>query len=242
VAGYGPDEAPAVNGLAHAAVLVAGAQAPATARLWLRHARAGVPACVLAPDAALVGALAREGVDARSVLVCGADDAPAALASWLVAALPGQADALAACFACCRRARALAAVSEAARNNALVGALWFLGEADLPVMLANELALMLKLADVCEVPKGPARVAEGALVAASSLVLRAAARAAHARTRLPGALVDPVVAAVGTYAVGRALLARYEGFSPLVPPRREALVLSVEKVDDAPGAPTKGAS
>ena len=116
VAGYGPRGGmPAVNGLSDAAVVLAGPSAVSAAALWRAYGAAGVPCCVLAGPAA-ARAAAEAGVRGGNVLACDAAGVAEGLGSWLVGALPERASALGAGFACCRRARALLAAREAARD------------------------------------------------------------------------------------------------------------------------------
>ena len=231
VAGYGPRGGmPAVNGLSDAAVVLAGPSAVSAAALWRAYGAAGVPCCVLAGPAA-ARAAAEAGVRGGDVLACDAAGVAEGLGSWLVGALPERASALGAGFACCRRARALLAAREAARGNALVGALPAFDGADLPVMLAAEVAMLWRIAGAYGLPLDVSRAAELAAVAASSFGLRGVSRAAVRALPLPAFAVRAGVAAAGTYAMGRALMALYERMGELDgPPPRSVEPLSVETV------------
>lgn len=236
VAAFGaPDGAyPAVNTLSDAAVILAGSRFDLTAELYRAHHAAGVPCCVVvtsdggARDAAR---LAESGVSVCHLLPGDPSNVAAVLGGWLVEALPSLGPALGASFPCCRHARALCVTGEAARNNALVGALPFLNAADMPAMMATELAMALKLADTYGLELNEARLPEAACVAASSLGLRALARLAARRVPLPSVVLNTGVAALGTYAVGRALMAYYEHLSAAgAQEPRPAQIVTIEPV------------
>ncbi len=229
VAGFGARRGtPAVNCLADAAAVLAGSDGARAAALARAYAAAGVPCCVLVPAEAgpdVLATLLGAADDGAAVLVCDAAGAPRALGDWLVAALPDAGGALAAGFPCCRAARGRALAREAARGNALIAALPLFDGADLPAMLAAEVAMMLKMADAYGLPLDWSRLGEGAAIAAASFALRGCSRAACRALPLPAPLVRAGVAAAGTYALGRALMASFEaraawrdaGSLPVVP-------------------------
>ena len=180
------------------------------AELARSYRGAGVPCCVLVSDRDGAAFVAAEGIPAADVVCCDAPGVADALGGWLVGSLPDLAEALGASFACCRRAEAHRVVLEAARNNALVGSLAFLKEADMPVMMATEIAMMYKVAHTYGLPLDAARLKEVGAIVASSFALRGAARAAVRLLPLPAFLVKAAVAAAGTYGVGRGLVAYYD--------------------------------
>ena len=234
---------PSVNTLSDAAVLLAGSRPDLTGELYRAHAETGVPCCVLAwPDggAGGVSALLAAGVPAMCLLPGDVSRVAEALGSWLVRALPDLSPALGASFPCCRRARALVVAGEAARNNALVGALPFFDGADMPAMMATEVAMVFKLAETYGLELDAARVPEVACVAASSFGLRGLARIAVKRLPFPAVLVKTGIAALGTYVVGRALVTHYERLSLAgAAEPRPVQIVSVEPVprDEAPTDP-----
>lgn len=211
IAGFGGTALPPVNSLSDAAVILAAGRDPLAAELARSYRSAGVACCVLTADPNSASYLSSEGVAASDVLCCDAAGAADVLGAWLVGALPDLSDALGAAFACCRRAQAQAVVLEATRNNALVGSLAFLKEADMPVMMATEIAMMYKVAHTYDLPLDASRLKEVAAIVASSLGLRSVARAAVRLVPLPAFVVKAAVAAAGTYGVGRALVAYYDG-------------------------------
>lgn len=211
IAGFGDAAAlPPVNGLSDAAVVLASGRDALAAELARSYRGAGVSCCVLVPDRDEAAFVAAEGVSAADVLCCDASGVADALGGWLVGSLPDLAEALGASFACCRRAEAHRVVLEAARNNALVGSLAFLKEADMPVMMATEIAMMYKVAHTYGLSLDAARLKEVGAIVASSFALRGAARAAVRLLPLPAFLVKAAVAAAGTYGVGRGLVAYYD--------------------------------
>lgn len=219
IAGFGDAQAlPSVNGLSDAAVVTAGPHAALAGELYRSYRAAGVPCCVVLSNREGAAACARCGVEAADVLACGPADVESLLGSWLVSALPDLSAALGACFPCCRRAQARTVVLEATRNNALVGALAFLKEADMPVMMATEIAMVYKMAQTYDLPLDAGRFKEIAAVVASSFGLRGVARLAVKVFPLPSFLVKSVVAGAGTFAVGKALMAYYDSLSALPSP------------------------
>ncbi len=203
---------PPRNALCDAAVVVAGPDARPAAAVYGAYVEAGVPCCVVAPAAlgeAAVPSLMDAGVEASHLVVCRAEDAAEAVGVWLVGTLEDRASSLSAGFACCRRARALLVSREAVRNNVMIG-LVPLGGADFPAMLAAEVAMMLKMADSYGLPLDWSRLKEAAAIAVSSVGLRGLSRFLSSRLPLPARLVGAAVAGLGTYAMGRALIAYYE--------------------------------
>ncbi len=203
---------PARNALCDAAVVVAGICARPALGTYRSYAEAGLSCCFVAPASLgeeAILALVDGGVDSSDLVVCRSEGAAEAVGLWLVSALEGRAPALSAGFACCRRARALVVAREAVRDNVMVG-LVPLGGADFPAMLAAEVAMMLKMADSYGLPLDWSRLGEASAILASSYGLRGISRALSSRLPLPGRLVGAAVAGLGTYAMGRALMAYYE--------------------------------
>lgn len=232
IAGFGGGSLPPVNSLSDAAVVVAGGEPALAAELCRSYAAAGVPCCTLVPARSAAEALEERGVAGARVLAGGPETVAEALGAWLVETLPPFAASLGACFPCCRAARAQTVVLEAARNNALVGALAFLKEADMPVMMATEIAMMYKMADAYDLPLDGSRLKEVAAIVASSFGLRGIARLAVRALPLPAFLVKSGVAAAGTYAAGRALKAYYESLTA------EPAPVAVEPVAEPEAAAT----
>ena len=213
IAGFGGTSLPPVNGLSDAAVVLGGRETALAAELCRSYESAGVRCCVVVATKALADDLAREGVSTATVLTCTASTVADQLGTWLVRTLPSFSASLGACFPCCRSAQAQVVLLEATRNNALVGALAFLKEADMPVMMATEIAMMYKMADAYDLPLDAARLKEVAAIVASSFGLRGIARLAVRALPLPAFLIKSGVAAAGTYAAGRALKAYYEALT-----------------------------
>lgn|GEM_PF-2080918 len=248
VAGFGPERGlPPTNTLSDAAVVVSGSSADLAASLYAAHAAAGIACCVVVwqdggPEG--VSRLVDTGVPVEALLPGDAQRVGDFLGSWLVRTLPDLAAVLGAGFVCCRRAQALAVAGEAARNNALVGALPVLDGADMPAMMATEVAMVFKLAETYGLELDKARAAEAACVALSSFGLRGVARAAVRSLPFPAFLVKTAVAAAGTYALGRVLMAYYDYLLQTREPEpRPAHVISVEPVprDGADSQDTVGA-
>lgn len=229
VVGYGAHGAlPAVNALSDAAVVLAQPGDALGAELVRSYRAAGVACCMVVEDGG-DGCHELDDDLVADVLACTPESLADALGGWLVAALPELAVALGEAFACCRRAQARALALEAARNNALVGSLAFLKDADMPVMMATEIAMMYKMAGTYGLPLDAARLKEVAAVVASSFALRGTARAAVRLLPLPAFLVKAAVAGVGTYAVGQGLMAYYDALAAPASPV-EAEMIAVEPV------------
>lgn len=228
VVGYGAHDAlPAVNALSDAAVVLAQPGDTLGAELVRSYRAAGVACCMVVEDC---GDGCYEPNDlVADVLACAPESLADMLGGWLVATLPELAVALGEAFACCRRARARTLALEAARNNALVGSLAFLKDADMPVMMATEIAMMYKMAGTYGLPLDAARLKEVAAVVVSSFALRGTARAAVRLLPLPTFLVKAAVAGVGTYALGQGLMAYYDALATPASPV-EAEMVAVEPV------------
>ena len=94
--------------------------------------------------------------------------------------------------------------------------------------------MVFKLAAAYGLPLDAARLREVAGVAASAFALRGCARQALRLLPLPACAVKAAVAAGGTYAVGRALMALYDREAPGAP----AAPVRVEPLSSEPvGAP-----
>ena len=134
----------------------------------------------------------------------------ARLAAWILERSDKEA-AFAANFSFMRQAAAGQAIVSSSLANAATGALVFIPGADLPVMTATQLGMMVQLATMYGKPLRAERGYEAAGVVAGALVLRTLARQLVKRVPGPaGILVRAAVGGVGTYAMGEALRRVYE--------------------------------
>jgi uncharacterized protein (DUF697 family) len=132
------------------------------------------------------------------------------LGSWMAERLASRRLALAHNFAFVRRAVAEDAVRTTAWQNALVGTVTPIPGADMPIMTANQIKMLLQIAAAYGEPLGAERVKELAAVVAGGYVFRAIARQALAIVPVLGWAVKGGVAYTGTIAMGRAAIAYFE--------------------------------
>ncbi len=131
------------------------------------------------------------------------------LARWILDRTE-KGTAFAANFPFMRIAAANRAITSCALTNMATGALVFIPGADMPVMLAAQMGMLVELAGIFGKPIKPERGYEAAALVASSFVLRGISRALVRQTPHVAFLVKALVAGAGTYAVGKGLVAVYE--------------------------------
>lgn len=102
--------------------------------------------------------------------------------------------------------------SAARRNGVLAAATWIPG-ADLPILLLNELRLVLRLAQAHGLETGRDRLAELGATVGAGLGLRALARELRDRVPVPGLALKGAVAYGGTWTLGVAAQVRFEAVS-----------------------------
>lgn len=208
-------ELPVVHAMAHAAVLICGADTCAIADLYRAYTTRRVPCLVVL---GLEGASERAGqlmareVQACDMVACDADSVAGVLGEWLLESLPDLEMPLGVSLSCCQDAQAGRVVGEAVRNNALVGALTFLKGADTPAMLACEVAMLFKLAGVYGVGLGRDRAVEVAVLVAYSLACKQVAGLVL-RAPLPACVVKSAVAALATWLCGEFARQRMSGLA-----------------------------
>ncbi|MCF2620794.1 hypothetical protein [Collinsella tanakaei] len=131
------------------------------------------------------------------------------LARWILERTEKQ-TAFASNFPFMRIAAANRIITSCAMANMATGALVFIPGADYPVMALAQIGMLLDLAAVFGKPLRMERGYEIAAVLAGGLALRAAARAATQAAPRLGFAVKALVAAGGTFGMGRALMFAYE--------------------------------
>lgn len=109
-----------------------------------------------------------------------------------------------------RRAVANRIVTATAAENAVVGTLFFLPAADTPVMTANQVKMILKIAVVYGQSVGLERLKELMVVFGSAIVFRAAARNLAAFIPVLGWAVKGGVAYAGSVALGKTAIKYFE--------------------------------
>lgn len=169
----------------------------------------GAPVCVLAESAVEVPFVAENtpmlGVVAATDKVYLLET----LARWILDRTD-KSTAFASNFPFMRIAAANRVITSCALTNMATGALVFIPGADYPVMAMAQIGMVMQLAGIFGKPIGAERVYEVVGVLLSGLTFRAIARTLLKQTPHIGFLVKALSAGVGTYAMGRGLIAVYE--------------------------------
>lgn len=134
----------------------------------------------------------------------------AKLAAWLADELASKRLALAHNFAFVRRAVAEEAVRATAWQNGLVGAVAIIPGADMPIMTANQVKMLMQIAAAFGQKLGPERVKELVAIVGGAFVLRTVARQALGFIPVLGWAVKGGIGYGGTVAMGMAAIAYFE--------------------------------
>lgn len=153
------------------------------------------------------------------------------LAGWLADRIHGKRLALAANFEFLRRAVAVEYVKSTAFQNAVVGAVFIIPGADLPIMTANQAKMVLQIAAAYGQPLGTDRIKELAAVVGGGFAFRAIAR--QLLDFIPGIgwAIKGAIGYSGTLAVGYAAIEYFQSgadLSGLADTLREARDKAVE--------------
>lgn len=131
------------------------------------------------------------------------------LADRFIAAFPDLRVRLGRQFPVLRAEAASREIHATAQQNAVVGAMPVPG-ADLPVMTANQVKLVLRLATIHDQHLGPERLAEVLATVGGGVALRAAARQLAKFVPGPGWLLGGAMGYSGTLAMGKAAQAYFQ--------------------------------
>lgn len=131
------------------------------------------------------------------------------LARWILDRTEKGA-AFAANFPFMRIAAANRAITSCALANMATGAFVFIPGADLPVMLAAQVGMLVELAGIFGKPLKAERGYEVAGLVSASFLLRALSRSIVRETPHVAFLTKALIAGAGTYAMGKGLVALYE--------------------------------
>ena len=131
------------------------------------------------------------------------------LARWILDRTE-KGTAFAANFPFMRIAAANRAITSCAIANMATGALVFIPGADLPVMLAAQVGMLVELAGIFGKPIKAERGSEVAGLIGASFLLRTLSRAVVRETPHVAFLTKALIAGAGTYAMGKGLVALYE--------------------------------
>jgi uncharacterized protein (DUF697 family) len=108
-----------------------------------------------------------------------------------------------------------------ARQNALVGAIPVPG-ADMPIMTANQVKMVLRLAAIYDQPMTAERLKEVLAVVGGGFALRTAARQVAKFIPGPGWIVGGALGYAGTFAMGKAAIEYFRRTTELPAPRPQA--------------------
>ncbi len=216
---------PKKNGSAGVAIVVAGSDDLSSGDLGARLDkinRAGVPAVVVLTQAPGVEvSFPSAGIAPRRVvgMAPGGVVPEDVLAEAVVNAMGDGAVPLASRLPVLRQETCRQLIRKTARQNAVVGALFFLPGSDMPVMTLNEAKMVMKIAAAHSEPVGTERLLELLGVAGTGFGLRAAARQALDFMPGPGWIVKSGIAYSGTRALGEAAQAYFNGPVRVTPSR-----------------------
>jgi uncharacterized protein (DUF697 family) len=174
------------------------------------------------------------GVGPKHVVGIAPDGKPPAdvLAEAVVEAVGDNAVALASGLPALREAACSRLISRTARQNGIIGVLFIIPGADMPVMTLNQLRMLLKMAAAHGEPVGTERALELLSVVAGGLGFRTLARQAVGLLPGPGWAVKGGIGYSGTVAMGRAAKAYFDGEVRVTPSR---LAVMAEKVKSLRG-------
>ena len=132
------------------------------------------------------------------------------LGAWVVANAPAKRLSFAECFEFIRHPLALELARENAVQNGAIGLVFFIPGADMPVITANQVKMVLQIGALYGYAPGKERLREVAAVIASGFGLRGIAR--KLASAIPGLswAIKPTVAATGTMGLAQAAIAYFE--------------------------------
>lgn len=143
------------------------------------------------------------------------EEAVARLGLWIADNVGSKRLALAHNFAFMRRAVAEDAMKTTALQNGLIGAVTPIPGADMPIMSANQVKMLLQIAAAYGQPLGVERIRELAAVLAGGYLLRTIARQALVVVPVLGWAIKGGIGYTGTIAMGRAAVSYFENGADL---------------------------
>ncbi len=195
--------------------------------------RAGVPAVVVLTQAPGVEvSFPAAGVAPRRVvgMAPGGVVAEDVLAEAVVDAMGDAVVPLAARLPVLRNEACRQLIRKTARQNAVVGALFFLPGSDMPVMTLNEAKMVLKIAAAHNESIGAERLLELLGLAGTGFGLRAAARQVLDFMPGPGWVIKSGIAYGGTRTLGEAAQAYFNGAVRITPSRLAPVIDRVKRL------------
>lgn len=172
------------------------------------------------------------GVGPRQVVGMAPDGKPPAdvLAEAVVEAAGDSSVALASTLPALREATCVRLIDRAARQNGIIGVLFIVPGADMPVMTLNQARMLLKMAAAHGEPVSTERVLELLSVVGSGFGLRAIARQAVCMMPGPGWMVKGSIGYTGTVVMGRAAKAYFDGKVRVTPSKLASLADRVKQL------------
>lgn len=143
------------------------------------------------------------------------EEAVARLGAWIADNVASKRLAFAHNFAFMRRAVAEDAMKTTALQNGILGAVTPIPGADMPIMTANQIKMLLQIAAAYGQPLGVDRVKELAAVVAGGYLFRAIARQALVTVPVLGWAIKGGIGYTGTMAMGRAAIRYFESGADL---------------------------
>lgn len=163
--------------------------------------------------------LGPDGIPSAEVLTEAVVDAAGDSAVFLSSGLPALREAT------CRRL-----IRKTAKQNGVIGVLFIIPGADMPVMTLNEARMVLRMAAAHGESVGLERTLELLGIVGSGLGLRALARQAICFMPGPGWAVKGSVAYTGTAAIGAAAKAYFDGSARVTPSRLAVIVDRIKRL------------
>lgn len=205
-----------VKGAAALVLVLAGAPTEEDERLLHDATRARLPVVAVVPATADAPTHVPYVLDENLVRVrAGAGFPVDEIARRLARALGEEATPLAARLPALREAVCEELIRKFSRQNAFLGVVVFVPGADLPILTANQVRLVLRIADAHGFEIDRERLPEVLAVIASGFGFRALARKAIAYVPFVGWVVKGAVAYAATRALGEAAVRHFERRAPV---------------------------
>lgn len=223
----------AATGLVILAVAPGQLSSPAVEKILADIGKAELPAVLVLTEAPGVElSFPAAGIGPRRVVGIAPDGTTPAdvLAEAVVAATGETAVALAAKLPALRDEACRQVIRRTARQNAVVGALFIIPGADMPVMTINEARMVLRIAAAHGESVGVDRAVEIMGVVGSGFGMRAVARQALSLLWGPGWAIKSSIAYGGTRAVGEAANAYFNGETRVTPSKLSGLVNKIRNL------------
>jgi uncharacterized protein (DUF697 family) len=205
-----------LDGAAALVHVLAGAPTPEDGRLLRDATRARLPLVAVVPATASALGHVPYVLDENLARVVGGSRFPVGeIAERLARALGEEATPLAARLPALREAVCEELIRRFSRQNAFLGVAVFVPGADLPILTANQVRLVLRIADAYGFEIDRERLPEVLAVIGSGFGFRALARKAVGYVPLVGWVVKGGIAYVGTRALGEAAIRYFESRAPV---------------------------